>query len=43
MWGQQGEFDIKVGDMAVRIKMDGMLGICQNMSLWPGFSANVIA
>ncbi len=22
--------------------MDGMLGICQSMSLWPGFSANVV-
>jgi hypothetical protein len=42
MWGQKGEFDIKVGDMPVHIKMDGMLGICQSMSLWPGFSANVI-
>jgi len=42
MWGQQGEFDIKVGDMPVHIKMDGMLGICQSMSLWPGFSANVV-
>jgi hypothetical protein len=43
MWGQQGELDIKVGDVPVHIKMDGMLGICQSMSLWPGFSANVIA
>ena len=42
MWGQQGEFDIKVGDMPVRIRMDGMLGICQSMSMWPGFSANVV-
>lgn len=42
MWGQEGEFDIKVGDMPVHIKMDGMLGICQSMSMWPGFSANVV-
>jgi hypothetical protein len=42
MWGQKGEFDIKVGEMPVHIKMDGMLGICQSMSLWPGLSANVI-
>jgi hypothetical protein len=42
MWGQQGEFAIKVGDMPVHIKMDGMLGICQSMSMWPGFSANVV-
>ena len=41
MWASR-EFDIKVGDMPVHIKMDGMLGICQSMSLWPGFSANVI-
>lgn len=39
-WGQKGEFDIKVGDMPVHIKMDGMLGICQSMSLWPGFEAH---
>ena len=38
MWGQKGEFDIKVGDMPVHIKMDGMLGISQSMSIWPGFS-----
>jgi hypothetical protein len=42
MWGQQGEFDIKVGDMPIHIKIDGMLGICQSISMWPGFSANVI-
>lgn len=42
MWGQQGEFNIKVGDMPVHIKMDGMLGICQSMGIWPGFSANVV-
>ena len=42
MWGQEGEFDIKVGEMPVHIKMDGMLGICQSMSMWPGFSANVV-
>jgi hypothetical protein len=42
IWGQEGEFDIKVGDMPVHIKMDGMLGICQSMSMWPGFSANVV-
>jgi hypothetical protein len=42
IWGQQGEFDIKVGDMPVHIEMDGMLGICQSMSVWPGFSANVV-
>jgi hypothetical protein len=41
-WGEQGEFDIKVGDMPVHIRMDGMLGICQSMSMWPGFSASVV-
>jgi hypothetical protein len=42
MWGQQGSFDIKVGDTPVHIEMDGMLGISESMSIWPGFSANVI-
>jgi len=42
MWGQKGEFDIKVGDMPVCIEMDGMLGIGQSMSPWPGFSARAI-
>ncbi len=42
LWGQEGEFDIKVGSMPVHIKMDGMLGICQSMSIWPGFSATVV-
>jgi hypothetical protein len=43
MWGQKGEFDIKVGDMPVHVKMDGMIGVSAGMSLWPGFSANVVA
>lgn len=42
LWGQKGEFDIKVGDMPVHINMDGMLGICQSMSLWPGFEAHAL-
>jgi hypothetical protein len=42
MWGQKGEFDIKVGEMPVHIKMDGMLGISRHCNIWPGFSAHAI-
>jgi hypothetical protein len=28
--------------MSVRIVMDGMVGVCASMDVWPGFSANVV-
>ena len=42
LWGQKGEFDIKVGDMPVHIRMDGMLGIGRHCAIWPGFDATVV-
>jgi hypothetical protein len=42
MWGQQGDFTIAVGDMKVRIEMEGMIGVSAGMKVWPGFSANVV-
>jgi len=42
MWGQSGEFDVKVGNMPVHIKMDGMIGTFGSINLWPPFSANVV-
>jgi hypothetical protein len=42
IWGQQGEFDVKVGDTPVHIRMDGMLGIGRLCSIWPGFDATVV-
>jgi hypothetical protein len=42
MWGQKGEFEVKVGDMPVRIRMDGMLGIGRHCAIWPGFDATVV-
>jgi hypothetical protein len=42
MWGQQGDFTVTVGDMKVRVAMDGMLGISAGLNFWPGFSANVV-
>jgi len=42
MWGQEGDFTVTVDDMPVHIVMDGMMGICATMNVWPGFSANVV-
>ena len=42
MWGQAGNFTITIGDMPVHIVMDGMIGASAGMSVWPGFSANVV-
>ena len=43
MWGQRGDFTVTIGDMPVHIVMDGMVGACASMDIWPGFSANVVA
>jgi hypothetical protein len=42
MWGQRGDFTVTIDEMPVQIVMDGMLGICASMDVWPGFSANVV-
>ena len=42
MWGQRGDFTVIIDDMPVHIVMDGMLGTCASMDIWPGFSANVV-
>src|ERR1022692_2473091 len=42
MWGQTGEFTIKVGSMPVRIEQDGMFGTASSYNLWPGFGAHAV-
>jgi hypothetical protein len=42
LWGQSGDFRISLGDMPVRIRMDGMLGIGTGSGFWPGFSAHAV-
>lgn len=42
MWGQEGSFTVDVNGMPARIKIDGMLGICQSMSILPGFGAYAV-
>jgi hypothetical protein len=42
MWGQTGDFTITVGDMPVRIELDGMFGIGASLSPYPGFSAHAV-
>jgi len=42
MWGQKGDFTITAGNMPVHIIMDGMIGVTAGLSVWPGFSANVV-
>ena len=41
-WGQTGDFIITVGDMRVRIEIEGMFGIGSGVSFWPGFSAHAV-
>jgi len=42
MWGQTGEFTIKVGATPVRIEQDGIFGTGAFYVPWPGFSANAV-
>jgi hypothetical protein len=42
MWGQRGDFCIAVGDMRVRVEMDGIFGIGMLSGFWPGFSAHAV-
>jgi hypothetical protein len=42
LWGQVGEFVITVGNMRVRIEMDGMFGIGSHCVYWPGFAAHAV-
>jgi hypothetical protein len=42
MWGQRGDFTVTIDEMPVHIVMDGMIGACASMDIWPGFSANVV-
>jgi hypothetical protein len=42
IWGQQGSFEILVGNIRVRIEMDGMFGIGAAYMSWPGFSAHAV-
>lgn len=41
LWGQRGNFPVTVGSMRVRIKMDGLFGICFH-TVWPGLSAHAL-
>ena len=42
LWGQQGSFEITVGNIRVCIEMDGMFGIGAAYMSWPGFSAHAV-
>ncbi len=42
LWGQTGDFIVRIGDMRVRIELDGMFGIGSGFSFWPGFSAHAV-
>jgi hypothetical protein len=42
LWGQAGEFIVTVGDMRVRVEMDGMFGIGSTFCLFPGFAAHAV-
>lgn len=42
LWGQIGEFIIRAQSMQVRIKLEGIFGICTRSCFWPGFSAHAV-
>jgi len=42
LWGQQGDFNIAVNGMIVRVKMDGIFGIGSCFCYWPGFGAHAV-
>jgi len=42
MWGQRGDFTVIIDEMPAHIVMDGMIGACASMDIWPCFSANVV-
>ncbi|MGE3992565.1 hypothetical protein [Pseudorhodoplanes sp.] len=42
LWGQCGDFIVTVGDMKVRVELNGVFGIGCRPGFWPGFSAHVV-
>ena len=42
LWGQTGDFVVEVAGFAVRVEMEGMLGIGSGFGFWPGFAAHAI-
>ena len=42
LWGQEGNFEIAVGSMKVRITQHGMFGIGSTVLFWPGFAAHAV-
>lgn len=42
LWGQTGDFIVRVGAMRVRIELEGMFGIASGLYFWPGFSAHAV-
>lgn len=42
LWGQKASFIITVGEMRVRIDMDGVYGLFATTSFWLTFSAHVV-
>lgn len=41
LWGQRGEFIIKIADIPVRVEMEGMLGIASHCH-WLGFAIHAV-
>lgn len=42
LWGQSGTFEITVGTMRARIRIDGLFGIASGYFVWPGFDAHAV-
>lgn len=42
LWGQIGDFIIKVESMRIHVEMDGMFGICARHTSWMNFSAHAV-
>lgn len=42
LWGQSGTFEITVGAMRARIRIDGLFGIASGYFVWPGFDVRAV-
>ena len=42
LWGQQGNFILKLPGLRVRIALDGIFGIGCSACYWPGFAAHAV-
>lgn len=42
LWGQSGNFIVRIGEMRVRIELEGIFGIGCSTDFYPGFAAHIV-